>query len=71
MVDFEGDLQTVRDILVDVAFYLLQEDATLDPGDGISLPTGDVLTVTRSPGYSLDEETLKIGIPRGFRSQVN
>lgn len=71
VVNFEGDLQTVRDILVDVAFYLLQEDATLDPGDGISLPTGDVLTVTRSPGYSLDEETLKIGIPKGFHSQVN
>ena len=68
VVDSDADLQTVRDILIEVAYHLLQNDAVLESGDSISLPNGGVLTVSRSPGRSLEGDTLKIGIPHGFTS---
>lgn len=68
VVDSDADLQTVRDILVEVAYHLLQNDAVLESGDSISLPDGNMLTVTRSSGRSLEGDTIKIGIPRGFRT---
>lgn len=68
VVDSDADLQTVRDILIEVSYHLLQNDAVLESGDSISLPNGDMLTVTRSPGRSIEGDTLKIGIPRGFTS---
>lgn len=55
--------QELRDFLLNLAYYVLDEDVVLRDGETIGFTAEQKLPITRSKGVSLDGFTLKIGYP--------
>ena len=61
VLDVEAEPLDVRDFLVDIATYVLSNDATLQDGETIGFSADQRLPISRSEGVSLPGMTLKIG----------
>ncbi len=56
----EAEPDKLRNFLMDVAYYVLSQDATLQDGDTIGFSEEQKLPIVRSAGFVLPGETLKI-----------
>lgn len=65
VLDAKDDPQNVRGFLLDMVYYVLEENVTLRDGETIGFSAEQKLPITRGKGVSLDGETLKIGYPLG------
>lgn len=65
VLDVQDDPQNVRGFLLDMVYYVLDEDVTLNDGETIGFSAEQKLPITRGKGVFLDGETLKIGYPLG------
>lgn len=63
IIGARDDPNRIREFLYDVVSYVLENDMDLGDDDVISYGDGRILSVTLSPGVSLDTDTLKIEYP--------
>ena len=61
--ELEAELAEVRNFLLNIADYLLEEDVTLRDGETIGFSEEQRLPITRSAGVGEEGMTLKIGWP--------
>lgn len=59
-----ANLSDVRDFLLDVVTYVLDDDVTLKDGDTIGLSEEQKLGVTLSDGIALEGKSLKLEYPQ-------
>lgn len=52
--------ETIHDFLIDIAYYILSQDVTLEDGETVGFTEFQKLKITRSKGVALDGYTLKI-----------
>ena len=60
IIDSDMDLPSVRDVLYDIAYHMIESESSLSDGDEIELQGGRVFRITRSAGEAVDGESLKI-----------
>lgn len=61
----QAELEELRDVLLEIADYVLRYDATLSDGETIGASAEERLPITRSQSAVLEGETLKIGFAAG------
>lgn len=61
ILDSSAQPSELRDMLFDFAYYVLGSDVTLRDGETIGFTAEQKLPITRSPGVSVDGDSLKIG----------
>lgn len=66
----EADPAELRNFLMDVAYYVLSQDADLQDGDTIGFSEEQKLPIVKSAGYVLPGETLKIPYFAGGEDDV-
>ena len=52
----------LNEFLYDIAYYVIENDITLNPGETIGFTAEQKFAITLSKGISLEENTLKIGM---------
>lgn len=60
VLDANAKPSDVRNFLLNMAAYVLENDITLDPGETIGFSAEDKHAITRSEGIALPGMTLKI-----------
>lgn len=60
ILDTTEDIQTVKDFLIDIAGYCIDQDVVLHDGETIGLSADQRCRITKSPGVCVAGETLKI-----------
>ena len=63
ILDAGADPRELRDFLLNLACYVLDEDVVLRDGETIGFSAQQKLPIVRSKGVSLDGDTLKIAYP--------
>ena len=63
VLDARAEPAEVRNFLLNIADYLLEEDVTLRDGETIGFSKEQRLPITRSAGVGQEGMTLKIGWP--------
>ncbi|MCM1089843.1 MAG: DUF4261 domain-containing protein [Butyrivibrio sp.] len=60
ILDVTGDFSDARDFLTNIAGYCIDQDVVLHDGETIGLTADQRCRITKSPGVSVEGETLKI-----------
>ena len=60
MLDSQATPAELREFLMDIALYIVEQDVTLRDGETIGFSAEQKLPITRSEGVYLPDDTLKI-----------
>lgn len=63
MLNTKAQPQELRDFLLDVAYYVISQNVTLNDGETIGFTPEQHLSITKSGGVALNGLTLKIEYP--------